>query len=56
MAPPVNKPGHPPDVTVLIVSKETDVIRAWKDPREKIVMNAPRTTMEMNAVIIFTLH
>ena len=25
MAPPVNKPGQPPDVTALIVSKETDV-------------------------------
>ena len=28
MAPPVDKPGHPPDVTALIVTKETDVATA----------------------------
>ena len=40
MAPPVNDLGHPPDVTVLTVSRET------------AVQNSHMVTMEMIVVII----
>ena len=40
MAPPLNDLGHPPDVTVLTVSRET------------VVQNAHMVTMEMIVVMI----
>ena len=48
-APPVNKPGHPPDVTALIVTMETDVTTAWKGSREMIARNVPLVSRVMNA-------
>ena len=65
MAQPVNKPGHPPGVTVLNVSKERDVAPALRGSREIVARNVPliskvmivrnvyRTTTGMTAVIIF---
>ena len=65
MAPPVNKLGHPPDVTVLIFTKETDVRDAQRDSREMVarnvllvsrepsVKNVQRTTTEIIVVMIF---
>ena len=41
--------GPPPDVTVLIVTKETDVIDVLKCSREMVVRNVPLVTKEMNA-------
>ena len=53
MAPPVNKPGHPPDVTALIDTKETDVTTVLRDFREIVARNAHRIiTMEMIVVMI----
>ena len=64
MAPPVNKPGHPPDATALIVPMETDVTSALiisKDmvagsvsliSREMSVDNARRTTTERIVVMV----
>ena len=49
MAPPVNKPGHSPDVTVLIVTIETDVTTASKGSREMIARNVPLVSRVMNA-------
>ena len=43
---------HPPDVTALIVTKETDVTRALRGSRERVVLNAHRITMEMIVVMI----
>ena len=38
MAPPVNGHGHPPDVIVLLVTKETDVSSARRTFTEIIVV------------------
>ena len=48
MAPPVNEHGHPPDVTVLIVTKETDVINALSSSRETAARNVPLVSKAMN--------
>ena len=50
MVPPVNKPVHPPDVTVLIVTKETDVTTVLTDSRGKTVMNVLMVTMATHVV------
>ena len=64
MALHVNKPGHPPDVNVPTVTKETDVNCAQEGSRERvarnvllvskesIVKNVCRITMVMIVVII----
>ena len=52
MAPPVNQSGHPPGVTALIVTKETDVTHALTGSREMVVLNAHRITMGMIVVMI----
>ena len=41
MALPVNSAGHPPGVTALIVTKETDVTTASRGSREMAVKNVP---------------
>ena len=46
MAPPVNKPGHPPDVTAMIVPKETDVKYALRDFKESVAKNVPLGSKE----------
>ena len=43
-----NPCGLPPDVTVLTVSKETDVIDVLRCSREMIVRNISLVTKEMN--------
>ena len=48
MAPPVNKFGHPPDVTVLTVFKETCVMCALRDSKELVARNAPIISKGMN--------
>ena len=60
----MNKTGHPPDVTVLTVPKETDVKRAERGSKEMVahnvffiskvtnVKNVRRTTTGMTVVII----
>ena len=50
MEPLVNKPGHPPDVTALIVTKETDVATVLKGSREMTVMNVLMVTMATHVV------
>ena len=50
MAPPVNEPGRPPDVTVLIVMKETDAETALRGSREMTVMNVLMVTMATHVV------
>ena len=49
MAPPVNKPGQPPDVTVLTVSREIDVTPVQKGSKEMNVMSVVRGSREMDA-------
>ena len=49
MAPPVNKLGHPPDVTALIVIKETGVTTVLRGSREMAARNALRGSREMVA-------
>ena len=50
MEPLVNKPGYPPDVTALIVTKETDVATVLKGSREMNVMNVLVVTMATHVV------
>ena len=38
MAPPVKEPGQPPDVTVCLASKETDVTSVQKATTEMIAV------------------
>ena len=51
MAPPVSKPGRPPDVTAQTVTKETDVTDALKGSREMTARNAPLVSKVMNVNI-----
>ena len=57
MAPPVNKSGHPPDVTALIVTKVTDVNNVLRGSREMVAKNVPLASEEINArpVLLVTL-
>ena len=50
MAPPVGAPGLPPDVTALIVTKETDVIDVLRGSREMAAQNVLNGSKEMNAI------
>ena len=50
MAPPSNEPGRPPDVTVLIVMKETDAETALRGSREMTVMNVLMVTTATHVV------
>ena len=52
MAPPVTKPGHPPNATAPTITRETDVICALKGSEEPGVRNVPKNTTEMIAVMI----
>ena len=52
MAPPVNEPGRPPDVTAHLISKETDVMRVQKGSREMNVISASRGSREMIVSIV----
>ena len=52
MVPPLNQPGHPPDVTALIVTKETDVKTVPRRSREMAARNAYKATMEIIVVMI----
>ena len=56
MAPPVNEPGHPPDVTALIVPMETDATDTQKGTRETSVNNVRRTTTGMTVVMVVVSH
>ena len=56
MAPPVNQPGPPPDVTALIVMKEIDAATALRDSREMTVMNVLMVTMATHVVSRFQLR
>ena len=56
MAPPVNKPGHQPDVTVLIVTKETDARSVLTGSREMVVLNVLMVTMATRVVSRFQLR
>ena len=49
MAPPVNEPGHPPDVIALTVTKETDMTRVRRGSREMVVENVLTGSKEMAA-------
>ena len=49
MAPPVNKPGHRPDVTVRIITKETGVTHAQRDIKVISVKNVLRGSGEKAA-------
>ena len=53
MAPPVNKHGHPPDVTALIMPMETDVNSAQVGSREMVVRNVHGASTEM--IVVMTL-
>ena len=44
----VNQPGHPPDVTALIISRETDVTSAQKGSKVTNVRNVPLISKVMN--------
>ena len=48
MAPPVNQPGRPPDVTVHLVFKETGMTHALRGSREMVARNVPLVFKEMN--------
>ena len=55
MAPPVNKPGQPPDVTVHLDSKETDVIPVQRGSVVIIVnnvLNVSRETVARNVTLV----
>ena len=56
MAPPVNKPGHQPDVTVLIVTKETNARSVLTGSREMVVLNVLMVTMATHVVSRFQLR
>ena len=49
--PLVKRPGLPPDVTALMVTKEIDVSSVLRDFREGVVKNVPRATTEIVVVI-----
>ena len=49
MAPPVNQPHCPADVTVQNVTKETDVTGVWKGFKEMVARNVLLVSREMNA-------
>ena len=51
MAPPVNKHGRPPDVSVLLVSKETNVTNDPMGLNQMVVQNVCRTTTGWTAVM-----
>ena len=51
MAPPVNEPGHPPDVTALIVTMEADVTTVLRTSREIAARNVHKITMEIIVVM-----
>ena len=53
MAPPVNEPGHLPDVTALIVTKEADVTTVLRTSREIAARNVHKITMEI--IVVMTL-
>ena len=55
MAPPVKEPGQPPDVTALIVTRETDVNNVLRGSGEKAAENAYTVTMETVAVLRYFL-
>ena len=48
MAPPVSEHGQPPDVTVLFVFKETNVISALRGSGEMVVNNVLRGSRGLN--------
>ena len=48
MAPPVNKPGHPPDVIALIATKETDVTVVLNASKEIVARNVPLVSKVTN--------
>ena len=52
MAPPENKPGHPPDVTAQIVTKETHVTTVLRGSREMAVRNVLKGGRSQNTVTI----
>ena len=52
----VNEHGHPPDVTVMIVFKETDVTNAEKGSKVINVMNVLLVTMATSVVSVNTLN
>ena len=52
MASPVNQLGRPPDVTALIVSKETNVTSVQKGSRVMTVISVPRGSRETIASIV----
>ena len=56
MAPPVNEPGHPLDVTALIVTKETDVTTVLRGSKEMTVTNALMVTMATHVVSSLSFH
>ena len=47
-----NRSGHPPDVTALMVTKETDATTALRGSREMAARNAYKATMEIIVVMI----
>ena len=53
MAPPVNEPGHPPDATAFIVTKETDARSVQRGGREMVVLNVLMVTMATHVVSRF---
>ena len=48
MAPPVNKPGHPPDVIALIATKETNVTVVLNVFKETVARNVPLVSKVTN--------
>ena len=50
MAPLVNESGHPPDVTALTVTKETDVTRAQRGSREMAAQTFLRGSKGMDVI------
>ena len=52
----MNKLGHPPDVTALIVIKETGVTTVLRGSRQMTVMNVLMVTMATHVVSRFQLR
>ena len=48
MAPTVNEHGHPPGVTVHLISKETYVMHVLRGSRKMVAKNAPLVSKAMN--------
>ena len=48
MEPPGNEHGHPPGVTVHLISKETYVMHVLRGSREMVAKNAPLVSKVMN--------